>query len=116
MRQALHILVAVESVVFILAAALHFGLPVPWLAEPRLIGAAVVEGICGLGLLYASLHGGARTAFTAQAVGFAGVLLSLMALSFAGAFRSISTDLAYVLLLALIGPGLIIADRLTRKT
>lgn len=114
MRAALHILLAIEAVVLIMASALHFGLPAPWLAEPKILLAALVEGVCGLLILFAALHGGARTAFNAQAVAFAGVLVSLAALSLTGAVRSISTDLAYILLLAALGPGLVIADRLAR--
>ncbi len=115
MRAVLHTLLGVQAVVFILASALHFGLPTPWLDEPRLISMALVEGVCGLLLLFASLHGGARVAFMAQSVAFAGLLLGLVALSLTGAVRSISTDLAYVLMLATIGPGLVIADRLSRR-
>lgn len=114
MRALLMTLLGVQAVTFILVSALHFGLPVPWLAEPRIVNAAVVESLCALLILYASLHGGARTAFVAQAAAFIGILLGLTALSLAGAARSISTDLAYVLLLATMGPGLVISDRLSR--
>jgi hypothetical protein len=114
MYPLLKALVGIQAVVFILAAVAHVGLPVPVLGETRLIPAAVVEALCGLGFLYASLHGGARTAFAAEAAGFAGVLLALALLTLEQAPRTPLTDLTYVVLLGLAGPGLLIADRLAR--
>lgn len=114
MDRLLKILLGVEAVIFILASASHMGLPVPWLVGPRILGAAVIEGLCGLIILYASLHGGARTALVCQGIGLAGVLLGLMALTLAGAPRYIVTDLGELLLIACLVPGLLIADRLSR--
>lgn len=115
MDRLLKILLGVEAVIFILASASHMGLPVPWLMGPRILPAAVVEGVCGLVLLYASLHGGARTALVCQAVAFAGVLLGLAVLTLTGAPRYIVTDLAEVVVIACLGIGLVIADRLSRR-
>jgi len=114
MDRLLKILLGVEAVIFILASASHMGLPVPWLVGPRILGAAVIEGLCGLIILYASLHGGARTALLCQGIGLVGVLLGLMALTLAGAPRYIVTDLGELLLIACLVPGLLIADRLSR--
>ena len=115
MERLLKLLLAVEAVILILACASHLGLPVPWLLGPRILPAAVIEGVCGLVILYASLHGGARTAFVCQTVAFAGVLLGLAALTLSGAQRYPITDLGQVVLLAALGPGLLLADRMTRR-
>lgn len=115
MNRLLKLLLGVEAVIFILASASHLGLPVPWLVGPRILPAAVVEGVCGMVILYASLHGGARTAFICQTIAFAGVLLGLAALTLAGAARYPITDLGQVALLACLAPGLLLADRMTRR-
>lgn len=115
MDRLLKILLGVEAVIFILASASHMGLPVPWLVGPRILPAAVIEGVCGLIILYASLHGGARTALLCQAIGLAGVLLGMVALTLAGAPRYIVTDLGELVLIACLVPGLLIADRLSRS-
>lgn len=114
MDRLLKILLGVEAVIFILASASHMGLPVPWLVGPRILPAAVIEGVCGLIILYASLHGGARTALLCQAIGLCGVLLGLAALTLAGAPRYLVTDLGELALIACLAPGLLIADRLSR--
>ena len=116
MERLLKILLGVEAVIFILASASHMGLPVPWLVGPRILAAAVIEGLCGLIILYASLHGGARTALMCQAIGLSGVLLGLMALTLAGAPRYIVTDLGELALIACLASGLLIADRLSRTS
>jgi hypothetical protein len=114
MDRLLKLLLGVEAVIFILASASHLGLPVPWLVGPRILPAAVIEGLCGLVILYGSLHGGARTAFVCQTIAFAGVLLGLAALTLAGAPRYPITDLGQVVLLAALGPGLLLSDRMSR--
>lgn len=114
MDRLLKILLGVEAVIFILASASHMGLPVPWLVGPRILPAAVIEGVCGLIILYASLHGGARTALLCQAIGLCGVLLGLAALTLAGAPRYLVTDLGELALIACLAPGLLIADRMSR--
>src|SRR5215467_2028538 len=46
---AIRVLVVFEAVTFILAASLHLGVTLPiGLAEPRILPAAVVEGLAGL--------------------------------------------------------------------
>jgi hypothetical protein len=92
------------------------GLPVPWLVGPRVIPAAIFEGIGALAILYASLHGGARTAFLCQVIGFAAVLLGLAAISLSGAPHYVITDLGQIVLLAALGPGLVLSDRLSRTS
>ena len=114
MRIALKILIGLQAVLLLLFAAVHFGLPIPWLAEPRLPLHAAIEGACGLFLLYASLHEGARMAFWAQAAAFGSVLLTMVALALGGVLRAPITEFGIVLLLLLLAPGGLIADRLAR--
>ena len=114
MYPLLKALVGLKAVIFILLAVAHFGFPLPGFGGVRLIPAAVVCAACALGLRDASLHGGARTAFGAEAAAFAGVLLALGLLALEQAPRTGGLDLVYVLLLALSGPGVLIADRLSR--
>ena len=114
MRTTLKTLMGIEAIVLLLLAAAHFGLPIPWFAEPRVIQLAVIEGLCGLAILYASLHGGARTAFTVQWLAFAGVLIGMVGLALSGAPRTPLTEFGHVLVLAMTAPGALIADRLAR--
>ena len=114
MATLLKILLGLEAVILILASISHLGLPVPYLVGPRILPAAVIEGVCGLAILYASLHGGGRTAFACQTLAFASALLVMALLSLTGAQHYLVTDLGLVLLLAALGPGLLIADRMTR--
>lgn len=116
MNRLLNFLLGAEAVIFLLASASHLGLPVPWLAGPRLLSAAVIEGVCGLVILYASLHGGARTARLCQVIGFGGVLVALAALALAGAQRYPVSDLGQLVLIACLGWGIVVADRLARAT
>lgn len=115
MYAALKILVAAQALLFIVLAVSHMGLPVPLLGEVRAVALAIIEGLCGLGFLYASLHGGARTAFGAEAAAFAGLLLGLWLLTLDQAPRTAVTDMTYVLLLAFTGVGLLLSDRLARS-
>lgn len=114
MATLLKFLLGLEAVILLLAAISHLGLPVPYLIGPRILPAALIEGVCGLVLLYASLHGGGRTAFVCQALAFAGALLVMALLSLGGAQHYLVTDLGLVVLLAALGPGLLISDRMSR--
>jgi len=114
MATLLKLLLGLQAVILILAAISHLGLPIPWLIGPRIAPAAIVEGVCGLGILYAALHATPRSAFVAQAVAFAGALLVMAMLSFSGARHYLVSDMGMVVLLAALGPGLLISDRLMR--
>ena len=115
MSSLLKLLLGLEAIILILAAISHLGLPVPYLMGPRLGPAAIVEGVSGLAILYAALHGGARSAFVCQAVAFAGVLIALAMLTLTGMQHYLITDLGLVVALAALGPGLLIADRMARS-
>lgn len=115
MSSLLKLLLGLEAIILILASISHMGLPVPYLIGPRILPAAVIEGVCALAILYASLHGGGRTAFVCQLVAFVGVLLSLTILTLTGAQHYLVTDLGLVAVLAALGPGLLISDRMSRS-
>jgi hypothetical protein len=80
------VLMVAEAVTFLLAALLHLGIPVG-LSEPRIIPAAIVEGLCGLFLAVSTYAVVARTtwawgaALAANLFAIAGVLLGIAALA-----------------------------------
>jgi hypothetical protein len=101
--RAIGVLVVLEAATFLLGALLHLGVWIPLgftvLAEPRIVDASIVEGLCGL-----SLAVSAYTVFTrrswawsattaAHAFAVAGVLLGIGALA---AGLGPSTELNYV--------------------
>ena len=75
------------AVTFLLAAALHLGLHLAAIAEPRIVPAAVVETLCALCLAVAALDVVAHAtrawsaALTAHLVSIAGVGLGMVALA-----------------------------------
>ena len=106
------VLSAVYAATFFLGALLHLGARVPlgfaMLAEPRILPATVVEGLCGLALSAAAFailarKGWARpAAIAAHAFALGGVLLGTAALA-AGAGPSTDLNTVYhrVMLVAL---------------
>jgi hypothetical protein len=112
------ILAVLYAVTFLLGALLHLGVRIPLgfavLAEPRIVPATIVEGLCGLGLAvgaYATLSRKtwawpAITAAHAFAVG--GVLLGMAALAVgAGPSTELNTVYHRVVLVALVA-GLVL--------
>jgi hypothetical protein len=107
-------LIAVEAFTFFVGAALHLGVPVFGLDEPRILPAAIVEGLWGAVLGAAAIwyrRSGwrERTALVALEVATAGVLLGIGALA-AGRGPSTPLDTTYhrVVLGALIGTGTLV--------
>jgi hypothetical protein len=100
-------------VTFLLAALLHVGIPLGF-SEPRILPAAIVEGLCGLLLAVSTCALVARTtwawggALAAHLVAVAGVLLGIIALAL-GAGPSTSANTIYhrvilgVLIVVLVG-------------
>ena len=80
------VLMVGEALTFLLAALLHLGIPLGF-SEPRIIPAAIVEGLCGLFLAGSTYAVFARTrlawgvALAAHLFAVAGVLLGIIALA-----------------------------------
>jgi hypothetical protein len=110
---AVGILSALYALTFFSGALLHLGLRIPLgftvLAEPRILPATVVEGLCGLALAVAAFAvltrmGWAWTAaFAAHAFSLGGVLLGMVALAVgAGPSTELNTIYHRVMLVALV--------------
>ena len=110
---AVGILSALYALTFFVGALLHLGWRIPLgfavLAEPRILPAAVVDGLCGLALAAAAIalfanSGRAWTAaFAAHAIALGGVLLGVTALALgAGPGTDLNTTYHRVMLVALV--------------
>jgi hypothetical protein len=121
----LGILAILSAATFFLAALLHLGVRIPLgfavLAEPRIIPATIVEGLCGLGLAvggYAVLAGRswAWSAVTgAHAFALGGVLLGITALALGGGpSTELNTIYHRVMLVALVAGLVVLLTRVGR--
>jgi len=110
---AVGILSALYAVTFFFGALLHLGLRVPLgfavLAEPRIVPATIVEGLCGLALavaayaVFTNMRWAWTAAFTAHAFAVGGVLLGVTALALgAGPSTDLNTIYHRVMLVALV--------------
>ena len=119
------ILAALYAVTFSLGALLHLGVWIPLgfavLAEPRIVPATIVEGLCALGLAvgaYAVLTGRswAWSAVTgAHAFALGGVLLGITALALGGGpTTELNTIYHRVMLVALVAGLILLLTRAGR--
>jgi hypothetical protein len=110
---AVGVLSVVYAVTFIFGALLHLGLRIPLgfavLAEPRIIPATVVEGLCGLALAAAAFAVFTRmrwawtAALAAHAFALGGVLLGVTALALgAGPSTELNSIYHRVMIVALV--------------
>jgi hypothetical protein len=110
---AVGVLSVVYAVTFIFGALLHLGLRIPLgfavLAEPRIIPATVVEGLCGLALAAAAFAVFTRmrwawtAALAAHAFALGGVLLGVTALALgAGPSTELNSIYHRIMLVALV--------------
>ena len=124
MTSVIRVLIAVEAFTFFVGAALHLGVPVFGLDEPRILPAAVVEGLCGATLGAAAIWyprpgWRERAALVALAMATAGVILGIGALAAGrGPSTPLNTTYHRVILAALIGTGILVvtAGREHRKS
>lgn len=113
-RAALGIVMGANAALFFFGALQHVGIVLGPFHEPRIIPAAIVEGICSAALLCGvaavGSHSGARwrVALVTNLVALAGVLLGMIALSLGAGPRTASNDTAHRIMLGLIGAGLLI--------
>jgi hypothetical protein len=85
------VVIALEALTFLVAASLHSGAQIPFLSavlqEPKIIPAAIVEGLCGLFLaisayaIFAGTDWAWPAAVAAHIFSIAGVLLGMIALA-----------------------------------
>ena len=119
------ILAVLYAATFLLGALLHLGVRIPLgfavLAEPRIIPATIVEGLCGLGLavgVYSVLAGKswAWSAVTgAHAFALGGVLLGITALALGGGpSTELNTIYHRVMLVALVAGLVLLLTRAGR--
>jgi hypothetical protein len=118
-------LAVLYAVTFFLGALLHLGLRIPLgfavLAEPRIIPATIVEGLCGLGLAIGAYavftgRGWAWSALTgAHAFALGGVLLGITALALgAGPSTELNTVYHRVMLVALVAGMIVLLTPVAR--
>ena len=97
-RKILLIVTIIEAVTFFIAAALHYGLKISVLEEPKIVPARIVETLCGIFLTIAAFAIGRHAkkargiATAAHIFSIAGVLLGMGALAMG---RGPTTELNY---------------------
>jgi hypothetical protein len=107
------VLMVAEALTFLLAALLHLGIPLG-LSEPRILPAAIVEGLCGLLLAGSTYAVVARTtwawgvALATHLVAVAGVLLGITALALGAGPSTVANTIYHrvilgVLIVVLVG-------------
>jgi hypothetical protein len=112
------VLVVGEALVFLIAALVHLGIHIPVgvmvLAEPRIVPATIVEGLCGF-VFAGSAYGvftrrqWAWTATTAaHIVALAGVLLGMVALAVGAGPHTAANALYHRVMLVVLGGGLLL--------
>lgn len=110
------VLVVFDTVTFLAASLLHLGARIPLgftvLEEPRIVPAAIVEGLAGLALavsayaIFTSMTWARPVALVAQAFALSGVLLGIWALAMGGGPRTELNDLYHRLILLALLAGL----------
>lgn len=103
------VLMVVEAITFLLAALLHLGVQFPLgFSEPRIIPAAIVEGLCAIFLAVSAYAVFARktwawwVAIAAHAFAVAGVLLGITALALGLAPSTVANTIYHRVILAVL--------------
>jgi hypothetical protein len=109
---AVGVLVALEATGFLVGALLHLGVQIPLgfvvLAEPRIVPATIVEGLCGLFLAVSSYAVFTRRTWTwaalvaAHTFALAGVLLGMYALAAGFGPRTVTNDIYHRVMLVVL--------------
>lgn len=111
---AVGVLAVLEALALLTGAVAHLGVRIPLgvvvLAEPRILPATIVEGLCGFVLLgsayavFTSKPWAWTAAVVAQAIALGGVLLGIVALAVGAGPNTASNALFHrVMLVALVG-------------
>jgi hypothetical protein len=110
---------AANAALFVFGAVQHAGFAVGAFREPRIVPAAIVEGICGAALAYAAATlfrrtpAARRATVIANVIALVGVIIGLVALVLGAGPRTASNDLYHRLMLLAIGVAfvLLVASR-----
>ena len=126
MLTALRVLLVVEAAIFLMAAFLHTGTPIPLgfatLREPAILPARIVETSCGLFLALAAwsiftVRSWAwRTGLASQIFAICGVLLGIVALALGRGPRTLSNDIYHRIMLVMLVAGVVLLFALRRWT
>lgn len=118
-------LTILEALAFLIAAALHLGLTVPLglmqLTEPRIIPAAIVEGLCGTFLAIAAYAAftrkvwARRLTLAAHAFALAGVALGTVALAVDAGPRTVGNDIYHGVMVFTLGMGMFLLQWSTAR-
>ncbi len=126
MATALRVLLALEAAIFLMAAFLHTGTPIPLgfatLREPAILPARIVETSCGLFLVFAAWSiftaksWAWGTALASQIFAICGVLLGIVALSLGRGPRTLSNDIYHRIMLVMLASGITLLYLTRRRT
>jgi hypothetical protein len=103
-----------NAALFVFGAVQHAGVPLGPFREPRIIPAAIVEGLCAAALVWGALaifergRNAWRAGLIANLVALGGVLLGIAALAAGAGPRTASNDLYHRIMLGLIGTALLL--------
>ncbi len=108
MKNVAGLLMVANAALFFFGSVQHAGVAVGQFHEPFIIPAAIVEGLCGLCLLWGAvaLFRGWRTrwrvALIANVIALGGVLLGIVALAIGAGPRTASNDLYHRVMLIVV--------------
>jgi hypothetical protein len=110
-----------NAALFFFGAVQHAGVAIGPLHEPLIVPAAIVEGLCGLSLVFGgaavSIHRRAfRVAISANLFALAGVLLGVVALALGAGPRTRSNTIYHEIMLVLIAASLLFLRQTSKKT
>jgi ascorbate-specific PTS system EIIC-type component UlaA len=103
-----------NAALFVFGSLQHAGVAFGSLSEPRIIPAAIVEGLCalalgwGAGAVFGDGLGGWRAALIGNLIALGGVVLGIAALALGAGPRTASNDLYHRIMLGLIAASLLI--------
>lgn len=117
------LVMSANAALFIVGAILHLGVPLGPLSEPRIVAAGVAETVCALALTAGALAPiyapriSVVAAAAANLIALAGVTLGVIALAFGAGTRTVSNDVAQLLMtvLAFTSLWLLFARRRNRR-
>jgi hypothetical protein len=116
------IVMTANAALFVFGAVQHAGIRLGPFQEPRIVPAAIVEGLCAAALVWGALAiFGRRThawraGLITNLVALGGVVLGMAALAAGAGPRTESNDLYHRIMLAMIGAALLLLFVQSRRT